>query len=101
MAEKFISMCIGYYELDPCHYISSPGLRWDTVLNMTGVGLDLSSDIDMYLFVESGMRGGISYITKRYSKVNNKYTKSYDDTNPSKCITYLDVNDLDGWTMSQ
>ena len=27
--EKFISTCIKHYELDPCHYFSSPGLSWD------------------------------------------------------------------------
>ena len=25
--EKFISTCLKYYELDPCHYFSSPGLK--------------------------------------------------------------------------
>ena len=24
--EKFIRMCLEYDELDPCHYLSSPGL---------------------------------------------------------------------------
>ena len=31
--EKFISTCLEYYGLDPCHYFSSPGLRWDAMLN--------------------------------------------------------------------
>ena len=34
--------------------------------------LDLISGIDMYLFIEKGMGGGISYIAKRYSKANNE-----------------------------
>ena len=33
------------------------------------------------------MRGGISYIAKRFSKANNKYIKCYDDKNRSKYIT--------------
>ena len=41
-------------------------------------------DIDLYLFVEKGLRGGISYIAKRYAKVNNKYMKNYDPKKPSK-----------------
>ena len=57
-------------------------------------------DIDMYLFIEKGLKGGISYIAKRYSKANNKYMKNYDPKKPSKFITYLDMNDLYSWTMS-
>ena len=50
----------------------------------------------MYLFTEKRMRGGISYIAKRFSKANNKYMTSYDVNEPSKYITYLDVNNLYG-----
>ena len=45
----------------------------------TGIELDLIHDIDMHLFIEKGVRGGISYIAKRHSKANNKYMKSYDE----------------------
>ena len=38
--EKFISTCLKYYELDPCHYFSSPGLSWDAMLKMTGIELE-------------------------------------------------------------
>ena len=57
-------------------------------------------DTDMYLLIEKGLRGWISYIAKRYVKANNKYMKSYDPKKPSKFITYLDVNNLYGWVMS-
>ena len=57
--EKFIKACLNYYGLDPCHYFSSPGLSWDALLKMTGIELELISDIDMHLFIEKGMRGGI------------------------------------------
>ena len=65
--EKFIDTCLKYYGLDPCHYFSSPGLSWDAMLKMTGVKLEKMSDIDKYLFIEKGLRGGISYIAKRYA----------------------------------
>ena len=55
----------------------------------------------MHLFTEKGMRGGISYISKRYSKANNKYMKCYDSSKESKCITYLDANNLYSWAMSE
>ena len=63
--EKFIKTCLKYYELDPCHYFSSLGLRWDAMLKMTGVKLEKIFDIDKYLFIEKRLRGGISYIAKR------------------------------------
>ena len=47
------------------------------------------------------MRGGISYIAKRYAKANNKYTNDYDPKKPSAFITYLDMNNLYGWAMSE
>ena len=71
MFEKFIKTCLEYYKLDPCHYFSSPGLRWDPMLKMTGVELELISDISMYLFIEKRIRGGISYICKRHSKIED------------------------------
>ena len=67
---------------------------------MTGVKLGKVFDIDMYLFITKGVRGGISYIPKRYSKANNKYMKDYDTTKLSKYISYLDMNNLHGWKMS-
>ena len=47
------------------------------------------------------MRGSVSYISKRYSKVNNKYLTSYDPKKPTKYITYLDKNNLYGYAMSK
>ena len=43
------------------------------MLKMTGTKLKLISDVKMHFPIEEGMRGGISYIAKRYSKANNKY----------------------------
>ena len=52
MFEKFINTCLDYYGLDPCHYFNSPGLSWNAMLKMTGIELDLISDIDMLLFID-------------------------------------------------
>ena len=81
--------------------LQSPGLSWDAMLKMTDIKLELMVDIDMYQFIEKGMRGGVSYIANRYGKANNKYMKSYDEKAPSKYIMYLDANNLHGWAMSQ
>ena len=75
--ETFINTCLDHYGLDLYHYFLSPGLSWNAMLKMTGKKLELISDNDMHLFVEKGMRGGISYIAKRHSKANNKYLKCY------------------------
>ena len=99
--ENFRKTCLQYYKLDPCHYFTSPGLSWDAMLKMTDIKLELMTDIDMFQFIEKGMRGGISYIANRYGKTNNKYMKSYDEKAPSKYIMYLDANNLYGWAMSQ
>ena len=64
--EKFISTCLKYYGVDPCHYFSVPGLSWDA------------------------MRGGVSYINKRYIEASK-----------NKHILYLDMNNLYGCAMRQ
>ena len=99
--ESFRKTCLQYYKLDPCHYFTSPGLSWDAMLKMTNIKLELMTDIDMFQFIEKGMRGGVSYIANRYGKANNKYMKKYDEKAPSKYIMYLDANNLYGWAMSQ
>ena len=38
--EKFIDTCFKFYELDPCHYFSSPRLSCDAMLKMTGIKLE-------------------------------------------------------------
>ena len=87
--EKFISVCLKDYGLDPCHYFRLPELSWDAMLKMTGIRLEKINDIDIPLFLEKGMKGGVSYISKRYSKSSN-----------DKTIIYLDMNNLYGTVMS-
>ena len=99
--EMFIKTCLDYYGLDPCHYFSSSGLSWDAMLKMTGAELELIHNIDMHLFIEKGMRDGISYIAKRHSKANNKYMESYEQYKEIVFIVYLDANNLYCWAMIQ
>ena len=99
--ENFRKTCLTYYGLDPLHYITSPGLAWDAMLKMTGINLELITDIDMQLFIEKGLRGGISYIAHRHAEANNKFIKNYDPDKQSSYIMYLDANNLYGWAMSK
>ena len=71
------------------------------MLKMTVVKLEKMSDIDKYLFIEKRLRGGISYIAKRYAKASNKYMNDYDPKKPTIFITYLDMNNLYGKAMSE
>ena len=98
--ENFRKTCMQYYELDPCHYFTSPGLSWNAMLKMTDIKLKLIIDIDMFQFIEKGMRGGVSYITNRYGKANVRYMVGYNEKAPSKYILYLNTNNLYGWAMS-
>ena len=106
--EKFIKTLIfmslkslNYYGLDPCHYFSSPGLSWDSMLKITKVELESINDIDIHLFIEKRMRGGISYIVRGHSKTNNKYMRNYGNTVEDIFIMYLDENNLYEWAMTQ
>ena len=83
---SFFDTCLKFYGLNPCHYFSCPGLSRDAMLKMTGVKLEKIVHIDMYLFIEKGLRGGISYIAKRYAKANNKYMNDYDSKKPSYAL---------------
>ena len=71
------------------------------MLKMTDIKLEKISDIDKYLFIEKGLRRGISYISKRYAKANNKSINVYDPKKESILITYFHMNNLYSWTFSE
>ena len=98
--ENFRKVCQEKYGLDPAHYYTAPGLSWDALLKKTGVGLELLTDLDMHLFIERGMRGGITMVGKRHAKANNPQVEGYNPAEPTNYITYLDANNLYGWAMS-
>ena len=54
-------ICLAIYELDPVCFFAAPGLKWKAALKITKVILDLSTDIDMFLTVEKGIRRGICH----------------------------------------
>ncbi|XP_053372933.1 uncharacterized protein LOC128546441 [Mercenaria mercenaria] len=99
--ERFRSMCMEQYGLDPCHFYTSPGLRWASCLKMTGVQLELMTDIDQVLFIEKGIRGGISQISNRYKQANNPLLSDYDSEKKLSHILYLDMCNLYGFAMQQ
>ena len=58
-------------------------------------------DLDMYIFLENAIRGGVSTITKRFARANNPYMPDYDETKPTTYIVYLDANNLYGMLIIQ
>ena len=54
---------------------------------------ELLLDTDMHLFIERGIRGGISMVSKRYAKANNPYVKEHAASKPNAYIQYLDANE--------
>ena len=54
----------------------------------------------MLLMIEEGIRVGMCQSTHRYAKANSKYMKHSDKKIESSYPTYLDANNLYGWTMS-
>ena len=92
------SLCL----LGPAWYFSAPGLAWDATLKITKIRLELLSDLDMLLMIDSGIRGGIATISHRNAKANNEYMGTeFDPVEEFKFISYLDANNLYGWAMSK
>lgn len=85
--ENFRTTCHATYSLDPAHYFGAAGLSFDSMLRYTRVTIEVFTCINMLMFVEKSIRGGVSQINTRYVRANNKYMDSEFD--PSKESTYL------------
>ena len=97
--ERFRETCIEIYQLDPAYFISAPGLAWQACLKKTRVKVELLTDYDMLLMMESGIRGGICQSIHRYAETNNKYMKNHNKNVPSTYLMYLSTNNSYGWAM--
>ena len=100
IVENFRNICMNHYGLDSAWYFSAPGLAWDATLKFTKVQLELLSDPDMLLMIESGIRGGIATISHHNAKADNEYLGiEFDPAEESKFMSYLDTTNLSGWAM--
>ena len=97
----FRNTCYKHYNLDTSYYFTAPGLSFDAMLKFTKIELELFTEVEMYEFCESGIRGGLSQISHRHAVANNKYMSIYDPSKEESYIIYLDANNLYGWSMSR
>ena len=61
------------------------------MLKMTGMRLELLTDIDQYLFIEPAVRGGVSMVPNRHAKANNPLIVDQYDASKPVSYTHLDV----------
>ena len=89
--ESFRNKAITYYNLDPAKYLTAPALSYQAMLKYTGVKLELITDTEIYHFIEDGIRGGITNVSRRMA-----HTEGADDR-----IIYLDCVSLYGYSMCE
>lgn len=98
--ERFRSITIKSFDLDPAQYYTLAGLCWSACLKMSGIELELLTDIEQYQMIEKGVRGGVAMMTLRYAEANNPYIQeSYDSSKPNVYLGYFDMNNLYGGAM--
>ena len=99
ICENFKNISLKTYGLDPSYFVSLPGFAWYACLKITEVKLELITDINMLLMIESGMCGGVCHVVHSYAEANNKYMDNYDESKKSSFLSYLDANNLYGCLM--
>ena len=70
--ENFRNMSHKIYGLELTHFLSAAALAWQGVFKKTKVKLEILTDIDMLLFAEKGIRGGIFHAIHRNIKANKQ-----------------------------
>ncbi|GFY22234.1 uncharacterized protein TNCV_3298771 [Trichonephila clavipes] len=98
---SFRQKCLQFYKLDPCHFTTAADLTWNAGLKYTKVELELFNDINMYLWIENSIRGGICFVGKQYALANNPFIPGFNKHEEESYIIAVDANNLYGYAMSQ
>ena len=86
--ENVRKTCLQYYKLDPFHYFTSPGLSWDAMLKMTGIKLELMTDVDMFQSIKKGCAVVFPILLTGIGKLIISMS-GYDSSKVSKYIMLL------------
>lgn len=100
---SFRNTCLQSYKIDCCHHYTAPGLSFSAMLRMTKITLELITDADQMLMIESAIRGGLVQCNLRYAKANNLLLSDqhdYREDEPSSYLLYLDCVNLYGKAMT-
>ena len=100
--EKFRSVCLNAFRLDPSHFYSAPKLSWESMLNSTKVKLGLLQDLDMLLIFRRGFRGGVNGVGElRQFTANNAHLDNFHPRQKTTLGAFYDVTSLYAGTMQE
>ena len=92
--QNFRHVMLRSHGLDCLHFPSLPSMTLQLALKITGVELELISDLNIYVMLEAGIRGGLSYVAQRHAKANFPEMPDYRPDLPTSHVLYLDCNSL-------
>jgi hypothetical protein len=87
--QQFRTDMMNFSGLDPSHYMSLPAYAFDSMLKFTKCSLDRLPHINMVHFIESSIRGGVSFINTRQLKVVSPEEIIYIDANVSNMLIIM------------
>ena len=89
-------MCLKIDEFDPAKFLLVPGLAWQAALSKTKVKLDPLNDINMFLMVGKGVRGGIYHSIDMQKLKTNTWKIMVKIKNPHIFSTRMQIIYMDG-----
>ena len=99
--ENFRGNSLRHYQLDPTHFSTAPSLNWHACLKKTKVNLQLVTYLEISLFIDEGLVGGVSMARNPHLSPNNEEVPGYNESEEKKWLLLLDCNNQYGWAMSQ